>query len=152
MSNALDVTNYLELTPWLATAGQPSEAQFAALSSHGFASVINLGLAGTDYALADERGSAERLGLDYVHVPVDFAAPTVDDFLAFERALRDRQGGRTLVHCAKNFRATCFTSLFLERNASWSSEQADALMRRFWEPNEVWSAFVRDVRAASNAR
>ena len=42
------------------------------------------------YSLADEAGTVRSLGMDYVHIPVQFKAPTEADLLAFFAAIADQ--------------------------------------------------------------
>jgi len=141
-----DIRNFLAIDERLATAGQPSDAQLADVAADGFEVVINLGLLGQEYSLADEAGLATSLGLDYYHIPVDFKAPTPSDmrkFLAVMDACAER---KTLVHCAANYRATTFVSLYGQARLGWTPGEADACAQHFWEPNEIWSAFRRRAR------
>src|ERR1051325_10205290 len=64
------ITNYLRLSPDLATAGQPTRKQFEVLSAAVFRTVINLALTTSTNALPDEREIVERHGMEYVHIPV----------------------------------------------------------------------------------
>lgn len=140
--------NFLEVTPGLATAGQPAEGQFVEVARRGVRLVVNLALPTSDFALPNERRTVEDLGMEYVAIPVPFDAPTVDHFLTFERALRARPDVPTLVHCAMNWRGTSFAALFAERNLGWSRARADDFRRRFWSPNDVWDAWAAAVRGA----
>jgi protein tyrosine phosphatase (PTP) superfamily phosphohydrolase (DUF442 family) len=130
----------------LATAGQPQESELADIAASGFDLVVNLGLLDPRYCLLDEAGSIAKLGLDYRHIPVDFKAPARDDFRRFEAALREATGRRVFAHCAANYRVSCFVALYGEAQLGWSREQADAHVRRLWEPNDVWRAFMTAVR------
>ena len=115
--------------------------------------MINLGLLDPKYCLPDEAGSVARLHMQYHHIPVDFQNPTRSDFLAFRDALLAAGERRVFVHCAANYRVSCFMSLYAERHLGWSAEQAEAHFKRLWEPNEVWSRFFAQTRAAlQNAR
>jgi hypothetical protein len=53
---------------------------------------VNLGLHTHEKALPDEAGSVGRLGMTYIHIPVDFQNPTeeaFDKFCAMMEELRD---------------------------------------------------------------
>jgi len=39
-----DITNYLEITPWLRTAGMPTAVQIKSIADAGYQVVINLAL------------------------------------------------------------------------------------------------------------
>jgi hypothetical protein len=38
-------------------------------------------------------------------------------------------------------------ALFGELRLGWTRERADAHAREFWDPNELWTSFLRDGRA-----
>jgi protein tyrosine phosphatase (PTP) superfamily phosphohydrolase (DUF442 family) len=141
------IKNFVVISHELATAGQPSETELAALKASGFAAVVNLGLLDPKYCLPDEAGTTAGLGLEYHHIPVDFKAPALADFARFAQVMRGLSGKRTFVHCAMNFRVACFVALYGEAELGWSRERADAHIRRLWQPNEAWQAFLGQVRA-----
>lgn len=143
-----DIKNFVPVNDWLATAGQPTESELAHVAASGFELVVNLGLLDPRYCLPDEAGSVAQLGLAYRHIPVDFKAPASGDFSRFEAVLREAAGRRVFAHCAANYRVACFVALYGEGHLGWSREQADAHVRRVWEPDEVWRAFMTAVRAS----
>ena len=143
-----DIKNFVAVNAMLATAGQPTESELADVAAEGFELVVNLGLLDPRYCLPDEAGSVAKLGLDYRHIPVDFKAPTEDDFRRFEATLLEARGRRVFAHCAANYRVSCFVALFGEAELGWSREQADAHVRRLWEPDDVWRAFMTRLRAS----
>ncbi len=143
--------NFLRIDEHIATSGQPSEAELHAVRAAGFEVLVNLGLVGQAYSLADEAASAEGLGFEYHHIPVQFTAPTATDFAAFERAVLASGDRKVFVHCALNYRVSCFMALFGERHLGWSREHADQHIQRVWTPDEVWSRFLGDVRASRQA-
>ena len=149
-----DIHNFREVDELLSTGGQPTEAQLASVARAGFEVVINLGLHDDPrYSLADEPGCVAALGMEYIHIPVQFGRPTEADLTAFCQAMQAHQGKKVLVHCAANKRVTAFVGLYGALRLGWSQERALALMRSVWEPDEVWmqfiSAMLRDGRGAS---
>jgi len=84
VSDALaDIINYIELSPWLGTAGQPTRAQFPAIKAAGYELVVNLAMPNSTGALPDEAAVAAASGLRYVHIPVVWERPTPDNLRAF---------------------------------------------------------------------
>ncbi len=140
------IRNFVVLGDQVATAGQPTEQQLSTVRSHGFELVVNLGLLDPKYCLPDEARTVAALGMAYHHIPVDFQNPKASDFDEFRTVMRSAQGSKVFVHCAANYRVACFMALFGEAEFGWSREQADAHIKRLWEPNEVWARFVRDLR------
>ena len=144
----LDIRNFVAVTGDLATSGQPTEEQLAAVKSQGFEVVVNLGLLDPKYCLPDEAKTVDALGMAYHHLPVDIQRPTLEDFDAFRHVMQQERGRRVFVHCAANIRVSCFVALFGESDLGWSREQADAHVARLWKPNPVWAGFLEEVRAA----
>jgi protein tyrosine phosphatase (PTP) superfamily phosphohydrolase (DUF442 family) len=148
-SMAIDaIKNYVALSEELATGGQPSEEHIRELAQAGFDCIINLGLLDPRYCLADEAGLVRSLGMEYHHIPVDFQAPTLEDLTAFFTVMRAAAGKRVFVHCAANYRVSSFVSLYGQAALGWSQAQAEAHIRRLWEPNTVWAAFIERARQA----
>ena len=147
MSDLHEIRSFVAIDEGLATAGQPTEEQLGLLKSQGFEVVVNLGLLDPSYCLRDEAGTVKALGMRYYHIPVEFQQPTISNFESFQLVMHETQGRKVFVHCAANFRVSCFVSLFGESVLSWTRQQADAHIRRLWEPNEVWSKFLSQVRA-----
>jgi protein tyrosine phosphatase (PTP) superfamily phosphohydrolase (DUF442 family) len=132
-----------------ATSGQPSIAQLDAIAVAGYDTVINLALHDDPrYSLPDEAGTVRSLGMVYVHIPVQFAAPTEDDLLAFFAALQAHAQDKLWIHCAANLRVSAFLGLYRVIRQGWDVDAAFALMRELWQPDEVWAGFIdRMLRA-----
>jgi uncharacterized protein (TIGR01244 family) len=142
------VYNYRAVDDAIGTSGQPTEAQLAGIAKAGYRTVINLALHDDPrYSLPDEAQAVQSLGMAYVHIPVQFAAPTQDDLLAFLDAMDAHAGGKVWIHCAANMRVSAFLGLYRVLRQGWPEDKAFELMRGLWEPNEVWSAFIAKMLA-----
>ena len=105
--------------------------------------VINLALHDDPrYSLPDEAGVVRGLGLDYVHIPVRFEAPTTEDLLRFFRAMEAHAHRRLWLHCAANLRVSAFLGLYRHLHDGWPRERAFALMDELWQPDPVWARFI----------
>lgn len=145
------IRNFRRLDVRVATAGQPTEEQLLAVAAAGFRSVINLALPTSTDALADERASVTALGLDYVHIPVDFAAPTTADYAKFASAMDARRGQSVFVHCAANYRVSAFMAIYRVKTLGCGHAAALAEMREVWEPDAAWSRFLAEQLSATHA-
>lgn len=137
------VFNLLRIDERWLTAGQPTEAQFAALRAEGVEVVINLAPHTAENALADEHGVVTGLGMRYVHLPVDFKNPTDADFERFCAAMQDAKDARVLVHCAANMRVSAFTYRYRCQVLGEDPRVAAEALHRIWTPGGVWADFVR---------
>lgn len=140
MLNAIKA--FTTVTDHLACAGQPGAEAIPALRSAGFDRVINLGLLGQPYSLADERGLVEAAGMAYRHIPVPFEAPEPVHFAAFLAEMDSAPGAKVFLHCAANYRASSFAALYGLRRLGWDRDRAEAFLVRVWNPNPIWRAFL----------
>ncbi len=145
------IFNYLPLSASLVTAGQPTEAQLAAVKAAGFQRVINLAPHGLENSLPDEAGVVKGLGMDYVHIPVDFKNPTDADFAAFCSAMAQAKDQKALVHCAANMRVSAFMYRYRTQVLGEDKTLAEQDLHRIWKPFGAWADFI-DRPAESRRR
>lgn len=142
------IYNYRAVDEALCTSGQPSVAQLRSVAEAGFTTVINLALHDDPrYSLPDEPGTVQSLGLTYVHIPVQFSAPTEGELLTFFAAMEAHRNKKIWVHCAANMRVSTFLGLYRVIKQGWEDERAFELMHSLWQPNEVWSSFISAMLA-----
>lgn len=99
MKESEEIYNYRDVDASLATSGQPTEEQLLYVARDGFQVVINLALHGDPrYSLKDEAGSVASVGMEYIHIPVDFQSPTESDLQKFFAAMDAHRGRKVLVH------------------------------------------------------
>lgn len=137
-----EIRNYIEYSPTLSSAGQPSKEQLKMLPAAGFERVVYIAFASQDGAIADEGAIVKDLGMDYIHVPVVWDAPTKSDFYAFAGAMQGEPSRKTLLHCAANYRASAFSFLYRVIHESIPVAAAKADMNSVWTPNEVWTKLI----------
>lgn len=134
--------NYVEITPRLATSGQPASAFLEVLKTRGFEVVIYIAPPTVANAVKEEPLVVGRQGPAYANIPVDFGAPTQADFEAFTGLLAAYAGRNILVHCQANLRASSFVFLHRVIHGRESPDAAWESVRRMWEPDPVWRAFI----------
>ncbi|MFP5240060.1 MAG: protein tyrosine phosphatase family protein [Acidobacteriota bacterium] len=147
MGSVAGILNYVEVDALLSCSGQPRVEDFAALAADGFKEVINLATAASTGHLPDEAELCAKAGLGFTWLPVAWDAPTIGDFEAFRAWLAPRRRGRTLVHCAKNWRASLFVALYRALEEGLAPDAAWEEVLSVWEPDDVWTAFAREVLA-----
>ena len=136
------IYNFRRLSPTLTTSGQPTEEQFAQIAGAGVGTVINLALAESPKALPNEAELLGSLGLRYVHIPVDFAAPTEADFERFADEMDAAGDAPVHVHCIANYRVSAFLYRYRRERLGWSDEQARPDLDALWQPEGTWADFI----------
>ena len=142
MDDPRDIVNWRRLDGRVTTSGQPTRLQLAAIAKLGVGHVINLGLHTHENALPDEHGDVTRLGMAYIHIPVDFGSPTDADFCAFQEAFEATSPGKVHVHCIFNWRVSAFFYRYRRTVLGMDEAVARADLDPIWQPHGVWADFI----------
>ena len=137
-----EIRNYREYSPSFASAGQPTREQLAEVRAAGFERVVYIAFSNSGSAISDEDAVVKELGMDYVHIPVIWDAPTTSDFYAFAGAMQREPDRKTFLHCQANYRASAFAFLYRVLYAGVPVAQAKADMNAVWTPNETWRDLI----------
>ena len=139
------IINYHEYSPRFSSSGQPTAAQLKAVSEAGFKRVVYLAFSDNHTAIDAEDRVVKKLGMDYVHIPVDFDNPTLEDFEDFAAVMKRDESKRTLLHCQINLRASTFSFLYRVIYGGVPMAQAKQDLDAIWVPDEVWYKFIVTV-------
>lgn len=141
----MDIVNLLEIDDRITTSGQPMDSDFEEIAAQGFKTVINLALPTSDNAIREEGAIVTGLGMNYIHIPVVWEAPRVEQFQLFSALLETLPDDKVWIHCAMNMRVSCFIYLHSRRTAAMPEHEAKALMNQVWEPDETWTRFMEEI-------
>ncbi len=137
-----NIVNCLRLSPRIASSGQPEEDQFRHIARAGYHLVVNLAMPDSDHAIPEEGHIVAALGMDYVHIPVPFDAPTPDHLRRFLGVMRAYPAENLWIHCVVNYRASAFLYHYWRRDLGASEEEARSVLHPAWEPDPVWTRFM----------
>jgi protein tyrosine phosphatase (PTP) superfamily phosphohydrolase (DUF442 family) len=140
-----EISNYHQYSPQFSSSGQPTASQLETVAEEGFKRVIYLAFSDNHTAIENEDRTVKKLGMDYVHIPVDFDNPTVEDFEDFSAVMNRDRNIRTLLHCQINLRASTFSFLYRVIYADVPIAQAKEDLDAIWQPDKVWYKFLVDV-------
>ncbi len=104
--------------------------------------VINLAPHNAENALDNEPALIKALGMQYIHIPVNFLNPSESDFTLFIAAMQSHESKRIWLHCAANMRASAF--LFRYRRDVLKENQFTAKidLEKIWQPLGAWKTFI----------
>jgi protein tyrosine phosphatase (PTP) superfamily phosphohydrolase (DUF442 family) len=137
------ILNYIKINENISTAGQPKAEEFDLILKEGFDVVINLALSNATNALDNEDKIVSTLGMTYIHIPVDFERPMVDDLKLFLTLLSSLKEKKVFLHCAKNYRASAFMYVYHKYFLKTSFEQIDLSLLEEWSPSKVWQDIMK---------
>lgn len=139
------ICNYRCLSDRVGTAGQPLPAQFAAIAAAGYQVVINLALPDSTNALPNEQALVEDLGMIYIAVPVVWEDPRLEDLRRFFAVMDEHRERSVFVHCALNWRVSCFMFLYQVLVQGIDLGTAKRELLAVWQPNATWQRFLDDA-------
>ena len=142
MADPEAIYHWRRLDDRITTSGQPTEAQLAQIRALGIQHIVNLGLHTHEKALPDEAASVARLGMTYIHIPVDFQNPTEQDFEQFCAVMEQLKGDPVHVHCIANARVSAFFYRYRRDVLGMDETRARAEMEAVWQPEGVWATFI----------
>lgn len=136
------IFNYLPISDSITTSGQPTEVQFEFVRAAGFRHVINLAPHGGENALPNEAATLRALGIEYKYIPVDFRAPSQEDFTRFSQAIAECDAEPVWIHCAANMRVSAFVYRYRRDVLHEDPKILADDLHRIWKPFGVWKSFI----------
>ena len=144
----MDAENTHQVFDWLWTSGQLSERDITNLPALGIEAVINLALPTSSNALHGEAELITDHGITYIHIPVVWEAPRLEDLNTFFAIVDALKGKKLWLHCAKNMRVSVFIYLYRRLCLNEPEELAIFPMKAVWTPNETWQKFIDHALAS----
>ena len=142
----MNIINFVQFTENIASSGQPSREEFTQIASLGYKTVVNLALATSDNAIVNEGDIVTELGMSYVHIPIQWQKPTLEQFQLFIAVMQQQNNNKAWVHCAFNMRVSVFLYLYSTFYLCIPEETALQKLNQVWQPNNIWSQFIVDIK------
>ena len=142
----MNIVNFQQVSKDIASSGQPSESDFSEIAGEGYQVVINLALSTSDNAISNEGDIVTQLGMSYVHIPVQWEEPKVEQFELFAAVMQQANDKKVWVHCALNMRVSAFLYLYSLIYLDEKDGAAIERMHKIWQPNKVWQSLIESVR------
>jgi protein tyrosine phosphatase (PTP) superfamily phosphohydrolase (DUF442 family) len=137
-----ELKNYYKISEMLHTSAQPTIDQFSRIKDSDIEIIINLAEINSPDAIENEAEIVYKNSMDYIHIPVDFEKPSDDELKSFFNIMAQQSSKNILVHCAYNWRVSCFVYLYRVLKQDVLEEIAKKDMLNVWQPNETWESFI----------
>ena len=142
------IRDYYQISDRLATSGQPTPQEFSAIAQAGYQTIINLATTSSTNALVDEGAIVTDLGMVYIHIPVVWDDPKLQDVETFFRIMQTLDRQKIWVHCAKNMRVSCFVYLWQKHILQLPEDRARYPMSQIWQPTGVWQQLMKQAESS----
>ena len=133
------IRNFVQLTPDIGTAGQPSSEQFQLISQAGYEVVINLAMPEHPDSISNEGELVMKAGMSHYHIPVPFDNPDASHVLEFCRLMQSLEGRKVFIHCIMNYRVSAFMFHYLHKLKGYSEDAAKSPMFDLWQVEPQWA-------------
>jgi uncharacterized protein (TIGR01244 family) len=104
------IREFLQVTPEFCTGGQPRLEHLAQLKKDGVKAVLNLRQPG-EHRAAEEQAMAEKVGLKYFNIPVNYQQPDPAQVEEFLRLTDDPANRPMFIHCTAAIRVGAFWAI-----------------------------------------
>ena len=142
MMDIKNIKNYIKVSEYIASSGQPNKGQFKSIAEEKYQVVINLAMPNSDNVISEEGSIVTALDMIYVHIPVSFDTPNVYHLNKFISVMEAFANQKIWVHCVANYRASAFLYQYQRLVYGATPEDAKTIMLPSWKPNEVWQNFM----------
>ena len=141
------IRNFQVVTDRLASAGQIGYEQIPLLREQGYEVVVNLAIPDAERN-AEEGYRVTQTGLTYVHIPVVWEEPTVENVEMFFDVMEANKDRKVFVHCFANMRASAFVYLYRSLVEGVPEPEARATMTAVWDPSGTapWADLIERVK------
>lgn len=140
------IPNFCYIHPHLLTSSQPNNEQLAQIKAYGVDTIINFGLSNEEQALAHEDQCCLELGLNYIHIPIDWDCPRDEQcLLALDLIDALVQNKIVWLHCNDYRRVSCLIYLYQQFAMQIDISSAMQYLHHTWEPNETWTGLIHAV-------
>lgn len=130
----------------LFSSAQPSAEQLKLIKEFGCSTVINLALANASNHLENEDRICLDLGLNYIHIPIDWEMPSAEQcLLVLDLIDHLVQNEIIWIHCAKNKRVSCLMYVYRQFYMNMDMLTSQDLLHEIWEPNETWTGLIHSI-------
>lgn len=137
------VTNFIQINDNIATSGQPSKKQFQKIAEEGYEYVINLAVCHSEGRLDNEDKIVTDLGMNYLHLPVEFEEPTEQNLLDFIEILQAISHRKVWVHCIMNYRVSAFMYVYHKYILRTPFDDIDLSVLEEWGPSSTWQNIMK---------
>lgn len=138
-----NIINYININENISTSGQPTKKQFEQIAKEGYEVVINLAVANSEGKIENEDDIVSLLGMNYIHIPVEFKDPTLKNLQDFIDILSALSHKKVWVHCILNYRVSAFMYVFHKCILNTPFDNIDMKVFEEWSPDKSWQDIMK---------
>lgn len=139
------IGNFFQYSEALAAGAQPTADQIIDLKNSGFEVVINISPSTARNAMYNEAEVAEKLGLDYVHFPVDCSNLRPTHYKTFEGIMNGLDDKKVFVHCGGNIKSSNLIHMYDVIANEKDEKESVQTLYKIQNPEEKWFDYFKQM-------
>lgn len=134
----------------LASGAQPTVDQLIDLKNEGYEVVVNISTYSARNALKNEAEIVEKLGMYYVHFPVDCSHLQPIQYKTFEGIMNGLAGHRVFVHCGGNIKSSNLLHMYHVLVEGKDEKESLQTLSTIQTPEAKWFDYFRSFGMKGN--
>lgn len=135
--------NFFKYDEKLASGAQPTIDQLIDLKNDGYEVVVNISTSSARNALKNEAEIVEKLGLYYVHFPVDCSDLQPIHYKTFEGIMNGLASKKVFVHCGGNIKSSNLIHMYQVLLEGKDEKESFEILTRIQSPETKWFEYFR---------
>ncbi len=137
------IGNFYKYSEELAAGAQPTVDQFIDLKNDGFEVIFNISPSSTRNAIHNESEIIEKLGLNYIHFPVDCSNLQPLHYTTFSGIMNGVRDKKVFVHCGGNIKSSNLIHMYdVLENRKDETESLNTL-KKIQNPEDKWFDYFK---------
>lgn len=137
------INNFYKYTERLASGAQPTIDQFIDLKNDGFEVIFNISPFSARNSIHNESEIVEKLGLDYVHFPVDCSKLRPLHYKTFEGIMNGIEEKKVFVHCGGNIKSSNLIHMYDVLANRKDEKESLQTLKEIQNPEDKWFEYFR---------
>jgi len=137
------INNFYQYSESLSSGAQPTAEQIEALKAEGVEYVFNISPVSTPNYLSDEAGIVEKLGMKYIHYPIDCSNLQATHFLVFNGIMEGLRGKKVFVHCGGNIKSSNLIHMYQVKSEGRSEQESIKDLLNVQQPEQKWFEYFK---------
>ena len=137
--------NFYQYSEKLASGAQPTEAEITELKKAGFKMIFNISTSTARNAVANEASIVEKLGMKYVHFPVDCSDLQPIHYKTFSGIMNGISDEKVFVHCGANIKSSNLIHMYDVLECGKDEKESLVTLYKIQQPEDKWFSYFQEM-------
>ncbi|MDD3078887.1 MAG: sulfur transferase domain-containing protein [Paludibacter sp.] len=137
------IENFFTYSEKLAAGAQPNIDQMVDLKNDGYEVVVNISPYSTRNAVHNEAEIIEKLGLYYIHFPVDCSDLRPIHYKTFEGIMNGLKDKKVFVHCGGNIKSSNLIHMYDVIVNGIDEKESLLTLYKIQSPEDKWFEYFK---------